>query len=72
MTSKGCKYPADAFCYVCGEFCKARTKKYSLETSAKMCTAYKAYFGMAVGDQDKSWAPHFSCEHCKKTLEGMF
>ncbi|KAL6465610.1 hypothetical protein MHYP_G00257430 [Metynnis hypsauchen] len=35
-----------------------------------MCEAYKAYFGMPVGDQDKPWAPHFTCEHCKKTLEG--
>ncbi|KAL6477291.1 hypothetical protein MHYP_G00131260 [Metynnis hypsauchen] len=34
-----------------------------------MCEAYKAYFGMPVGDQDKPWAPHFTCEHCKKTLE---
>ncbi|KAL6458377.1 hypothetical protein MHYP_G00336070 [Metynnis hypsauchen] len=34
-----------------------------------MCEAYKAYFGMPVGDQDKQWAPHFTCEHCKKTLE---
>ena len=25
---------------------------------------------MPVGDQDKSWAPHFICEQCKKTLEG--
>ncbi|XP_051563221.1 uncharacterized protein LOC127446368 [Myxocyprinus asiaticus] len=39
-----------------------------MEASAKMCEAYKAYFGMPVGDQDKSWAPHFNCEHCKKKL----
>jgi hypothetical protein len=25
---------------------------------------------MPVGDQDKPWAPNFTCEHCKKTLEG--
>ncbi|KAL6478203.1 hypothetical protein MHYP_G00140380 [Metynnis hypsauchen] len=37
-----------------------------------MCEAYKAYFGMPVGDQDKPWAPHFTCEHCKKTLEGWY
>ncbi|XP_076346207.1 uncharacterized protein LOC143244781 [Tachypleus tridentatus] len=37
-----------------------------------MCEAYKAYFGMTVGDQDKPWAPHFICEHCKKTLEGWY
>ena len=25
---------------------------------------------MTVDDQDKSWAPHFPCDYCKKTLEG--
>ena len=25
---------------------------------------------MPVADQDKSWAPHCSCDYCKKTLEG--
>ncbi|XP_051552787.1 uncharacterized protein LOC127440312 [Myxocyprinus asiaticus] len=72
MASRGCKHPADAFCYVCGQFIKTRAKKYSVEASAKMCEAYKAYFGMPVGDQDKPWAPHFTCEHCKKTLEGWY
>ena len=70
MTSRGCKHPPDAFCYVCGEFIKTRAKKYSLERSPKMREAYKAYFGMPVGDQDKLWAPHFTCELCKRTLEG--
>ncbi|XP_053960401.1 uncharacterized protein LOC128864672 [Anastrepha ludens] len=37
-----------------------------------MCEAYNAYFGMPVGDQDKSWAPHFACENCKRTLEGWY
>jgi hypothetical protein len=70
MASRHCKHPADAFCYACGQFIKTRAKIYSVEASAKMCEAYKAYFGMPVGDQDKPWAPHFTCEHCKKTLEG--
>lgn len=37
-----------------------------------MCDAYKAYFGMPVGDQDKSWAPHVACANCKNTLEGWY
>ncbi|XP_076362941.1 uncharacterized protein LOC143253262 [Tachypleus tridentatus] len=37
-----------------------------------MCEAYKSYFGMPVGDQDKPWAPQFTCEHWKKTLEGWY
>ncbi|XP_076340714.1 uncharacterized protein LOC143241082 [Tachypleus tridentatus] len=48
-----------------------KRKKYSVIASAKMCEAYKVYF-RHVGDQDKSWTPHFTCEHCKKTLEGWY
>ena len=70
MASRGCLRPADTFCYVCGQFIKTRARKYSVKAYCKMCEAYKAYFGMPVGDQDKSWAPHFTCEYCKKTLEG--
>ena len=70
MESRGCLHPEDAFCYVCGQFIKTRVRKYSVKACHKMCKAYKAYFGMPVGDQDKSWAPHFTCEYCKKTLEG--
>lgn len=43
-----------------------------MSTSVRMCEAYKAYFKVQVGDQDKSWAPHYSCENCKRTLEGWF
>ncbi|KAM5148072.1 uncharacterized protein ACMZJ9_011728 [Mantella aurantiaca] len=70
MASRGCLRSADAFCYVCGHFIKTRARKYSVKACRKMCEAYKAYFGMPVGDQDKSWAPHVTCEYCKKTLEG--
>lgn len=70
MASRGCLHPADAFCYVCGQFIKTRARKFSVKACRKMCEAYKAYFGMPVGDLDKSWAPHFTCEYCKKTLEG--
>jgi len=27
MTSRGCLHPADAFCYVCGQFIKTRARK---------------------------------------------
>ncbi|XP_076327901.1 uncharacterized protein LOC143234422 [Tachypleus tridentatus] len=47
-------------------------KRYTVTASAKMCEAYKAYFSMPVGDQDKPWAPHFTCEYCKKSLEGWY
>ncbi|XP_076338945.1 uncharacterized protein LOC143240419 [Tachypleus tridentatus] len=37
-----------------------------------MCEAYKAYFSMPVGDQDKPWAPNFTCKHCKKKQDGWY
>src|SRR6218665_1950977 len=70
MAPRGCLHPVDVFCYVCGQFIKTRTRKYSVKACRKMCEAYQTFFGMPVGDQDKSWALHFTCEYCKKTLEG--
>ncbi|XP_076344912.1 uncharacterized protein LOC143244332 [Tachypleus tridentatus] len=70
MTSRSCKHSPDAFCYVCGQFIKTRAKKYSVTVS--ICEVYKAYFGMPARDQDKHWAPHFTCKHFKKTLEGWY
>ena len=32
--------------------------------------AYKAYFDMKLGDQDKSWAPHIVCKTCVESLRG--
>ena len=70
MASRGCLHPADAFCYVRGQFIKTRARNYSVEACHKRCEAYEAYFGMPVGDQHKCWTPHFICEYCKKTFEG--
>ena len=39
-------------------------------SGTKFFTAYQPYFGMAIGDQDKLWAPHHSCGSCRSTLEG--
>ena len=33
-------------------------------------SAYSSYFGMTVGDQDKTWAPHVCCRSCRSTLGG--
>ena len=32
--------------------------------------AYRLYFRMPIGDQDKTWAPHVICGSCQVTLEG--
>ena len=70
MTSRGCKRSPDEFCYICGEFIKLRSKKFAIKKYSTTCYAYKAYFGMPIGDQDKNWAPHVTCLHCTRTLEG--
>ena len=63
MASRGRLQPVYAFCYVRGQFIKTRARKYSVKACRMMCEAYEEYFGMPVGDQDKSWAPHFKCEY---------
>ena len=30
--------------------------------------AYLGYFGIALGDQDRSWAPHIACKTCIEQL----
>ena len=59
---------ANEICFVCGKFIKVRATKYFVQASIRICEAYKAYFGMPVGDHEKSWGPHFVCNTCKKTL----
>ena len=70
MTARCCKYSADSFYYVCGEFFPKKAKKHALDASIRAKEAYLAYFEMPVGDQDKRWAPHVICEYCRRTLEG--
>lgn len=70
MSSRQCKQDVDSFCFICGEFIKIRSKKFSLATNLKLCKAYEAYFNLQIRNQDKKWVPHFSCINCKNTLEG--
>ncbi len=67
MSSKRrcCKLDPDFFCYICGEFL---TSKQRLNITEFVKTTYKAYFGIQLGDQDKSWAPHKVCKTCTETL----
>ena len=70
MSSRSCKLCPDSFCYVCGYYISPTQAKHKIVSGTKFFTAYHAYFGMAMGDQDKSWAPHYSCGSCRSTLEG--
>jgi hypothetical protein len=53
------------FCYIC-EGIKFSLQKRNLMPLMK--TAYHHYFGMKVGDQDKSFAPHICCNSCSVIL----
>lgn len=70
MSSRKCKYDADAFCYICGTFIKLRDIKFYLNACKKLCEAYEAYFKCPVRNLDKPWTPHVACSNCKRCLEG--
>ena len=60
-----CRNNPDVFCYICVEYIMA---KYRFNVGGFTKKAYEAYFGMKLGDQDKSWAPHKVCKHYTETL----
>ena len=50
-----CKNDFDIFCHICG---KMTARKYRRKLTDRIKKLYLAYFGCAVRDQDKNWAPH--------------
>ena len=60
-----CLNDPDIFCYICGEY-MAKEHRFNVRDVTKK--AYQAYFGMKLGDQDKSWSPHKVCKYCTETL----
>ena len=60
----GCNDP-DKFCYFCGEYILKDHKKSITDFS---CEVSLAYFGVKLGDNDKSWAPHIVCKICIEHL----
>ena len=60
-----CVNDPDNFCYTCGEFTPKANQKL---ISNFYKNAYRAYFQVELGDQDKKWAPHIVC---KTWLENM-
>jgi len=65
MANRGCKNNPDIFCYVCGSFNIVKQRQ-DITTFVKQ--AYRAYFGIKLGDQDKCWAPHKVCRYCVESL----
>ena len=62
---RNCVNSSDAFCYICGEVTFISRRRSFTPLIKKF---YEHYFGCKVGDQDKSWAPHFCCVTCARRL----
>lgn len=60
-----CLNHSDLFCYVCGCYALVRQRR---NISSFVKRAYKAYFEIELGDQDKKWAPHIVCHNCEEML----
>ena len=67
MSSKRrqCRNHPDVFCYICGEYMLA---KYRFNVRDFTKRAYKAYFGIKLGDQNKSLATPKVCKQCTEML----
>jgi len=60
-----CVNSSKAFCYICGDV-TFKSRRRSFPPLIKKC--YEHYFGCKVGDEGKSWAPHFCCVTCARLL----
>ena len=65
MTSRACVNSSESFCYICGEFV---VKKQQRNFTGFVEKVYFAYFGVKIGDQNKSCSPHGVCLGC---VEGL-
>ena len=63
--TRECKNKADSFCYICGIYALTYQRRNILLFVKR---AYKAYFQVPLGDQEKIWAPHIVCHNCEKML----
>jgi hypothetical protein len=66
MSRRGCCINSpNSFCYICGSFTTVKQRQHINEF---MKSAYRAYFGIHLGDQDKPWTSHFVCRSCVENL----
>ncbi|GFQ74383.1 hypothetical protein TNCT_320721 [Trichonephila clavata] len=56
----------DDFCYIYGECILIKNHMRIITYHLKQL--YLAYFGMKLGDRDKSWAPYKICVKCLNDL----
>ena len=66
--NRKCKNSSDRFCCVCG---KVTFSDQQCTIAMLVKSIYSAYFGIKLGDHDKSFAPHICCKACRslKALE---
>ncbi|GFU08474.1 uncharacterized protein TNCV_2495591 [Trichonephila clavipes] len=69
MATRGCVNSPNCFCYICGSY---TVKKQQRNVSNFVQKVYFAYFGIKLGDQDKSRAPHVVCSVCVEELRQRF
>ncbi|GFU90858.1 uncharacterized protein TNCV_4921911 [Trichonephila clavipes] len=69
MATRGCVNSPNCFCYICGSY---TVKKQQRNISNFVQKVYFAYFGIKLGDQDTSWAPHVVCSVCVEELRQWF
>ncbi|GFY17823.1 uncharacterized protein TNCV_1075581 [Trichonephila clavipes] len=69
MATRECVNSPNCFCYICGSY---TIKKQQRDISNFVQKVYFAYFGIKLGDQDKSWAPHVVCSVCVEELRQWF
>ena len=71
MTSFRRKYKndSDLFCCICGEMTAIKCRQ---KITGRIKKLYLAYFGCAVGNQDKNWATHVCCLDCSNRLNEWF
>lgn len=62
---RSCINHSDVFCYICGEYTFKENRKSVTDFIKR---AYHGYFGIRLGDQEKSWAPHIVCKTCTEHL----
>ena len=63
--TRKCKNRADSFCYICDIYTLTR-QRHNISLFVKR--AYKTYFQVPLGDQEKKWSPHIVCHNCEEML----
>ena len=73
FSHNGCRNPPDMFWYVCRYYISKKQVLHKIVKGTISWIAYKKYFRMYMGDQDKPWVirtNHVMCGFWRTTLAG--